>query len=246
MSRPEDRTPGDGTPDDAEQQSGGTQDDAPDDAGDDKGKLIKTLQDNTAAAKREAEEARAEAARLKAELETARAGGNATNTTGMAGELISQEHAALRYMASLQAAANDPNDPNHAYAAFEVRKTQAQLGEIQSMRTKIDLLEVPEAERAGVRKEYESGNYRNLEAARKAYLGGLSDEEREKIRPRPKREASPREREEIVDTGTRPLSAVGVEQRRYKRGEWERAWDAASARGDDNKLEELRRNIPRD
>lgn len=244
MSETANGTPGDGTLDDAEQLSGGTPDDAPDDAGDDKGKLIATLQRNVAETKRLAAEREERIRQLEAEV-NARNGATTPPTTGAASE-IDREMAVIQKMnARIEAAANDPNHPEHEAALYERARNRAMFERLERMSLDARFSAIPDAEREGARKLFETGDYRTPEAARRAYLGSLSDEEREKLRPRPKREVPAREREEVVETSSRPLSAVGVQQRALKMGDWHREFDKASAAGDTNRMDELRRNFPR-
>ncbi len=231
--------PQDGTPDDGQdvapvEQNAETG--TPDDAGseDNKGKLIATLQENVAKERREREERE----RRIAELESRLAG-----TTPPTPEAGSNNRAAA-YAEALRAAAADPGHPNHDYAVFEMEKWRRQQSEIAEVKINLQFDALPETERDGARKFFQTGDYRTPEAARRAWLGSLSDDERAKLKPRtfsPRRE----EREEIVDTATRPLSPAGVSQRTLKMGEWHREYDKASAAGDTKRIDELRRNFPR-
>jgi hypothetical protein len=238
MSRP------DGTPDDEREpvEATATPDGTPDDGGDDdKGKLIASLQEKAArvnAAEREAAELKERIARLEADTPPAREedGGDTDRAT--------------RFAKALQSAALDPSHPQHDYAVFEMEKWRRQRAEIEEVKRDLKFDAMPDDERDGARKFLESGDYRTPEAARKAWVGSLDDDARKKLKrfsgnsPKPK-DAPAREREEIVDTATRPLSPAGVSQRTLKMGEWGREWDKAEGAGDTKRMDELRKAYPR-
>jgi len=245
MSETVDRTPDD-APDDASKTGGTPGAGTPDDAGDDKGELIANLQRKAADYNRDVTARDQRIAELEAELDRNRAGGSQPPTPGAANAVDREMEVVRRMQARIDAAANDPNHPEHEAALYERARNRATFERLQEIKTDMQFDAMPEAERDLARKEWETQNYRTPEAARKAAIGSLSDEEREKIRPKTaKREPPTREREEVVETSTRPLSAVGVQQRQLKRGEWEREFDKATAAGDQKRIDELRRAYPR-
>jgi len=230
----------DDAPDDAPKPGDGTPSGTPDDGdGDDnKGKLIATLQENVAKERREKEELARKVEELSQRESVA--------TPPTRGDGAPSDRAAA-YVAAIRAAAADPNNPNHDYAVFELEKWRAQRAEIEEVKLNLRFDAMPEAERDGARKFFETGDYRTPDAARKAWLGSLSDEERAKLKPRSERpKPEPvREREEVVDTATRPLSPQGVASRSLKMGEWHREYDKAEAAGDTKRMNELRQAYPR-
>lgn len=240
------RTPDDER-DDAPQESaerpGGTPDG--DDGDDNRGRLIATLQENVSKERREREARDQRIAELEAELDRSRTVATTPPTNGAAGEIDREMQVIQRMNARIEAAANDPSHPEHEAALYERARNRTLFQRLENMAMDLKFDAMPEHVRAGAKKMFETGDYRTPEAARRAYLGSLTDDERAQLSPKA-RVAAPREREEVVETGTRPLSAVGVQQRQLRRGEWEREYDKAAANGDTTKLEQLRRNFPRD
>lgn len=180
---------------------------------------------------------------LAEEVERLRAGtGSGQPSPAATGPDADEEEQVRAAWMQLEAAAKQ-GDP---YAIVQLATAKEAFRRQRRLESEIERERIPEPEREGTEKFFATGDYRTREAARKAWLGSMSDEEREKLRPRPKREAAPREREEVVETVTRPVNGAGVSARgNLKMGEWHREWDSASAKGDTKRMDELRQSYPR-
>lgn len=233
--------PKDGTPDDAKDdaEAGGTPSGTPDDAGtDDKGKLIATLQAKAADANRlqaELDAEREKRAELEKWLEETR---RTTATPPTTGHDAEEQKLQATYL-KLKTAA----DAGDEGAYFILKTNEALFNTLNDLKRDRQWDRIPDAQRKGAEEYYKTGDYRTPEAARKAWLGDLTDEARQALNGKPehRRPAREPERDEVVDTATRPLSPAGVTARRLSPADWTKAWDKAEAAGDDKTLDELRR-----
>lgn len=93
------------------------------------------------------------------------------------------------------------------------------------------------------RRYFATGDYRTPEAARKAALGDLSVQERERMARQRKAlesEQKARESRDVVETVTRSVSSREVAANGpMKLHQWTTAWNAAEERGDTKRLKEL-------
>lgn len=230
-----------GTPDDAKDDAkdGGTPSGTPDDGekSENKAKLQAALEAKAARYNADVEARDTRIAELTAELDAARRPQPTPPTTGV----NEKQQKLLRTMRGLEAMAEQGDDG----ALFLLETNRELYNNLQELKTEQAFAEMDTKERAGARKFWETRDYRTPEAARKAYLGSLTDDERVALKPKPERrrpDPEP-EPEDRVDTATRPLAAAGVEKR-MKAAKLIEEWDKAERAGDDKRLNELR-GMPR-